>query len=131
MRRILAIGLLAAIFSLPTFAADDSPKAVPAAVVDIAKDMKKFDGKYVKVTGNVSGFEQRTSTEKAHKYVVFRLNDKESSIEVFAFGEYKFKNGDRVIVTGTFTNQNRVMKYQIDATQNKNGSIELEPIKDK
>ncbi len=85
--------------------------APPPAVkiTELLEKAESYHEKAVKTAGRVEAFQQRVS-KKGNAYFVFKLTEKESTVNVFGIGtlEKVPKKGDLVEVTGTFRNQKKV-----------------------
>lgn len=128
MQRFLFIAILA--LASVAFAAD---KVAVDKLIDKAKD---FDGKPVEVTGKVLDYTEKTS-KKGNPYVTFKLKGTKQIANVYLQGRLQKppKNGDSVIVTGTFKKEKKVggatYTNEIDASAPKGKPDNVKPAKAK
>jgi hypothetical protein len=127
MLRVLYLlpALLVIVAGLPSqLCGADEPKIPEITVATLVKNTDKYDQKTVKISGVVTNFKAKTFP-KGNKYVTFDLQDGDDSIHVFAFGEFKIDNNDKVTLTAQYEKGNK----ELNATRGKGGSIEKAPEK--
>jgi|GEM_PF-828482 len=99
-------------------------QAAPPKPITTA-DLAKFDKKTVTVVGKIDKYNEKTSRISKKQYTVFTLVDAKGKVNVFLQGRpgSKFKDGDKVIVTGFYRKEKKVkemvFKNEIDATNDK------------
>lgn len=114
MRRTLS---LVPFFALASLAL----AAEKASVRDLLTNGKKFDGKVVTVTGSVDAFQARTS-KAGNPYFVFKLKEKDQTINVYGRGKLDkdLKSGAKVEITGKYAVEKKVgkltFKNEVDVT---------------
>jgi hypothetical protein len=95
--------------------------AQETTVQKILANKESYDGKEVSVSGTVSRLKLKTS-KGGNDYTTFSLmSESGGSLTIFAWGHSKFKQGQKVKVTGTYRKVKRVGRYtfynEIEATE--------------
>ena len=88
-------------------------------------DLANFDKQTVTVVGKIEKYNEKNSKTSKKPYTVFTLVDAKGKVNVYLQGRPggKFKNGDKVAVTGLYRKEKKVkemvFKNEIDATNDK------------
>lgn len=107
----MARGMLAvAVVCLVTLAVQADP---PLTVQALVQNPSRYNGKVVTVAGTITGYQERAS-DSGHPFTVFRLTDGDASLTVFIWNKHRFRNGDKVRVTGTFAKARTVGTVDFD-----------------
>jgi hypothetical protein len=119
---------------LASLAAFGSIEVQKVSVADLLDAPATFDGKDVRATAVVEGFQQKTS-RRGNKYFTFKLKDGEKAVNVFSQGtsDPELKAGMKVEVTGVFRKEKKVgdivFKNEIEATKQDGKPYGVKPIK--
>ncbi|MGB9430253.1 MAG: hypothetical protein WCC11_10355 [Gammaproteobacteria bacterium] len=98
---LFGVGFIALNFG--AYAADISPGTVIA-------NADEYDGQRVQVKGAIKDFKDKIS-HRGNEYETFELCESDECINVFAWGETPYANGNVVSLSGTFFRVKRVGRY--------------------
>ncbi len=113
--------VIACLIFIPLIA---NAQVIKTTVGDILSNPDKYDGKMVRVEGNVISIKFKTS-KKGNPYTILNLSDTGDTLTVFSFGTLSIKDDDSVRVMGRYQKVKQVGRYtfynEIDASE---GNVE-------